>query len=1288
MCEPGRDDTVAGMLSSLSALTLLSTTPLATQDLTGLELPDGLEARLWAESPRLYNPTAMDVDARGRIFVTEAVNYRKWGGRNPGRVHEPGDRVVILEDTDGDGVCDASKVYVQEEELVAPLGVCVVGNQVYVSCSPNILRYTDHDGDDVPDEREVFLTGFGGFDHDHGVHSLVLGAGGWLYGAAGNAGPHLVSDAGGWRLRSGSLYNGGGPSASDNKPGLVSDDGRTWIGGVVFRVRQDGTGLEVLAHNFRNQYEVALDAYGNLYTADNDDDGNQSCRTVWALEGGNYGYVSEDGARSWRADRRPGQGTQDAHWHRSDPGVMPNGTINGAGGPTGVAVYEGRLLADWIDGAVLNCDAGAGVVYAHRPAVEGGGIVLAPGELIRGVGEEESGRWFRPSDVVVGVDGAVYVSDWYDPGVGGHRAGDEEAYGRILCITPSGGAPVSAEARGADSPAVGVRNQALLELDGAELAVRCSSEDPRTRARALRRVGADAAVFAREEDELVRAAILRSMGQELVSAAPEIVEAETTSAFLRTLLFARLAREELQLPLETLAELASQADLDLLTRMELEAYGLLAAGREPELWPLLVERGSAGLEALAWRLHPEVAMPVLVRAAADAGRSLESRRRAIDAIAFVPTPLAASAMHMLALNGADDTRAYATHWARHRAGNLWRAYELPLELQERGYGNAERIWQSPLVRKGMVEVDVDIEGCEVIWLIVHDGGNGNSCDWADWIEPRFVTEEGELPLTREPWLEARAQWGNVAVDANAGGGKLRVGGEDYSGIGTHANSRIGYAVPAGAKRFRARCAVDDGGTSQSGGQATSVGFELHVERSQARERIAKWIELLRHEGADEAEREEALRALALDPRGGMWLVHQAQKEMLPPAVLDAAGEHVFANPDLSVRALASEHFRRPGAEAALPPVSELVSLVGDPARGREVFFDERAQCSTCHAVVRGEHRRGGDIGPELSALREKYGAAEILDAILNPSAAIAFGYDTWLLEDTEGELYSGFLLADGDTIILKDTQGRRHTFDREDVVERYKQSLSTMPQGVALGISPQEIADVVAFLGERPDGSWLAQEEVSLFDGKSLEGWTFHLNDPGTRMEEVWSVRDGVLVCEGRPIGYLRTEAEYTNYVLELEWRFDPERGAGNSGVLLRVLGEDKVWPKSIEAQLHHGNAGDIWNIERFEMETDAHRRNGRRTSRREPSSERPLGEWNRYRIVMAGERLLLEVNGVLQNEARWCEEVAGTIALQSEGAPIEFRNIRLRPLVRVEVPRSSEASAPASPSRAGRPGK
>jgi len=232
---------------------------------TGLHLPDDLEATLWAESPMLYNPTNMDVDSKGRIWVTEAVNYRNYNNDSAKFLHHPdGDRVMILEDTDQDGRADTSKIFVQDRDLISPVGIAVIGNKIIVSCSPNLIVYTDEDGDDKPDKKEILLTGFGGKDHDHSLDSVMAGPDGNWYFNVGNAGPHTVTDKSGWTLRSGSIYSGGSPYNEKNEGNRKSDDGKVWVGGLALRIKPDGSGLKVLGHNFRNSYEVVTDSYGNL----------------------------------------------------------------------------------------------------------------------------------------------------------------------------------------------------------------------------------------------------------------------------------------------------------------------------------------------------------------------------------------------------------------------------------------------------------------------------------------------------------------------------------------------------------------------------------------------------------------------------------------------------------------------------------------------------------------------------------------------------------------------------------------------------------------------------------------------------------------------------------------------------------------------------------------------------------------------------------------------------------------------------------------------------------------
>jgi len=192
--------------------------------------------------------------------------------------------------------------------------------------------------------------------------------------------------------------------------------------------------------------------------------------------------------------------------------------------------------------------------------------------------------------------------------------------------------------------------------------------------------------------------------------------------------------------------------------------------------------------------------------------------------------------------------------------------------------------------------------------------------------------------------------------------------------------------------------------------------------------------------------------------------------------------------------------------------------------------------------------------------------------------------------------------------------------------------------------------------------------EIKLFNGKDFTGWTHYLSDKSKKMEDVWSIdpAESIIICLGNPAGYIRTVDDYTNYVLKVEWRFNPvTKKAGNSGVLLRVVGQDKVWPKSIESQLQSGAAGDFWLIDGALLDTPVERvdKGTPRHRLRTRTNEKPIGEWNEYEITVDGGKVTLKVNGETLNEGINAEEIPGKIALQSEGAEIHFRNIRLTPL-------------------------
>ena len=199
------------------------------------------------------------------------------------------------------------------------------------------------------------------------------------------------------------------------------------------------------------------------------------------------------------------------------------------------------------------------------------------------------------------------------------------------------------------------------------------------------------------------------------------------------------------------------------------------------------------------------------------------------------------------------------------------------------------------------------------------------------------------------------------------------------------------------------------------------------------------------------------------------------------------------------------------------------------------------------------------------------------------------------------------------------------------------------------------VAAGVAWADETKDDN-----TVVLFNGEDLDGWKQYLKDESVDPATIWSVSDGVIHCTGASPGYIRTTEKYADYRLTVEWRW-PGSG-GNSGVLLHVQDKDEVWPKSIESQLHSGDAADFWVIGGADFKEHTDKEN-RRVIKMHDSTEKPLGEWNTYTIECRGDSIKSYVNGTLQNVATEATVWEGYIGLQSEGTPIEFRNVKLEKL-------------------------
>src|SRR6478672_4396515 len=652
------------------------------------QLPEGLEVTLWAASPLLHNPTNIDIDRDGRIWVAEGVRYRSHHARQP-----EGDRIVVLQDTDGDGKADKTHTFVQEPGLIAPLGVAVIDNKVIVSQPPDLIVYTDVDRnlrfDPAVDKREVLLTGFQGINHDHSLHSVTFGPDGkWVFNSGNTGG--MFTDKSGKTFRIFGSYrpNPTGPFKYPNDPaqyaGKPSDDGHVYVGGFTVRMNPDGTNAEIIGSNYRNSYEQSVTSLGDVFQNDNDDP--PACRVSWVMEYANFGFSSMDGQRTWQADRRPGQSIPVAEWRQDDPGMTPTGDVYGGGSPTGNVFYENGALGPGWEGTFFAADAGRNEVFAYQPARQGAGFRLeqkifltsnpkreyAGSDFVMGTTgvTRAIATMFRPSDVAVGPDGALYVSDWIDARVGGHQDLDDSLSGAIYRIAPKGfvSKPPKFDESTIDglitalrSPAVNVRAIGFygLKAKGAPAvdAVAALLKDPNQyiRGRAiylLYQMGADGRQRAGAPESFTEPALRIAAYRAMRRANPDIFPAA-----------ARLAkdadpgvRREVAVSMRDQPEDKSLGILldvargfDGKDRSYLEALGTGATGKEPALYDRV--RRELGVKDdpltwsptftwIAWRLHVPAAVNDLTARANSAQLSLADRRLALDTLAFINDPAA------------------------------------------------------------------------------------------------------------------------------------------------------------------------------------------------------------------------------------------------------------------------------------------------------------------------------------------------------------------------------------------------------------------------------------------------------------------------------------------------------------------------------------------------------------------------------------------------------------------------------------------------------------------------
>lgn len=610
--------------------------------LDGLKVADGLEATLFASEPNLTNPINIDVDHRGRVWVLEAYNYRP--AVNGKSELGYGDRILILEDKNGDGKADITKVFYQGKELNAPSGIWVMGNKAIVSQSPYVWLFTDTDGDDVADKKEVLFKGIGGVQNDAGIHAFVFGPDGKFYFNYGNAGRQLVD--------------------GQDRPLLDKYERpinfKQYRQGVVFRCDQDFTKVEILAENFRNGFEVAVDSYGTMWQSDQEEPGNEGDRVSYVMESGNFGYVDEMNGNSWRVNRT---NLEDEiprrHWHQNDPGVVPNLLETGSGFPMGMTIYEGDLLPRRYWDQILLADAGQNAVRGFPVENDGAGY---KSKGILPLIEGNKDKWFRPTDVCVAPDGSLIISDWYDPVIGANKMQDKSR-GRIYRVAPPGvgykipvydlTSPVDA-VKALQSPNLSMRYMAwnaCVKLgwqaeEQLEALFRQYNANPRLRARALWVLNKiegfnyrNLDIAFRELNPNLRIVALRAVRQRNDDPTEYIkrLTADPNPQVRRECALA-INHNHTYEALDVWLQLAQQYKGN--DKWSVEALSVGAIGQWERIFPAWLEKAGANPEStdagkdIVWLARTRKAIPYLTKLAADTTVSFKSRLRYFRAFDF------------------------------------------------------------------------------------------------------------------------------------------------------------------------------------------------------------------------------------------------------------------------------------------------------------------------------------------------------------------------------------------------------------------------------------------------------------------------------------------------------------------------------------------------------------------------------------------------------------------------------------------------------------------------------
>lgn len=1060
----------------------------AAQALTRMKLPPGIVAKLWAAEPMLANPVAFNLDERGRVFVAETHRYRtsvldirdymwmledelanrtqddflatlrrSFGEKGLVELSQESERLVLLEDTNGDGTADKSSVYA--DDFRTPLdgiasGVIARRGEVWFTNIPSLWKFT---GKDRAEQREELFRGFGvRFNFTgHDFHGLVFGPDGRLYFSIGDRGAHVTT-----------------------KEGRVLDSADT---GSVFRCWPDGSELELFATGLRNPQSLLFNEYGDLFTGDNDSDQGDEERLVHLVEGSDsgwrvgYQFAPRGNAGPWNEEKL---------WHprhAGQPAYILPAVCNIEDGPSGIAyhpgtgltpAYAGHIFITHFKGAITN----SGIyTYKLKPAgasyaIDTGGAFLTSA---------------LPTDVRFGPDGKLYYSDWAEGWPKSKR-------GRIYAMF---------DPQRANDPLV-KSTQALIASDytkktDAELAALLAHPDWRVRLEAqyslaergsastgiLAAVTTDtgAAPFARrhavwalgqigahggdvrahlrpllgDTDAEIRAQAAKLLGdlRDTASVAPLVAALTDSSA--RVKFFAAQSLGKLKadgaIP-ALLAAIRANDDADAHLRHAL-VLGL-AGCATPEQLAALVSDDSRAVRLAAVLTLRRLGRAELAGFLADRD-PLVVRETAL-AINDKPVTAAFAPLAALAAGSAQDLpTAYRALNAHFRLGTAAAAealgsFALRPDVAEKLRTEAITLlslWAEPPARDRNVGIYRPLDAASR----AADAGRTVLTRSAADLLTAATPESVKTAL-----LEAIV---SLKLDSAAGAlhAVVRDAGQPV-GVRTAALEALdGFSDPQLAA---AAAAALDSGVAELRLAALPISSRLAPADAPA------ILEKLATTG-EAAERRAAFAALADLPGTGADAVLLAQLGELAagrvPAgaqldLLDAAAKRADPRIKQLLTARDAELAKSPD-----PLAPFRVTLEGGNARaGAQLFFRHQVlACIRCHRSSEGG---GGEAGPQLAGIGARLSREELLESILKPSAKIAEGYQIVTVNRRNGEAIVGTLEKDdGTTLRLKTGEADAISIPKRDIAS-LESALSAMPEIAALVLTKAEIRNLIEFV--------------------------------------------------------------------------------------------------------------------------------------------------------------------------------------------------------------------------------